>query len=401
MHPYTYSFLGPKKKVQFIDLPPFPEVRKKAPSYLFGYSASRLDGQGAEVAKRQIDYSLYASKYLRPEMDKLVRENLEKRGRTIGSLEPKLKTAQRMEIWGAEEADLLGFRILGRKKGQGLPFLGRPLVDSDTPASAPEDSQAETYLGFYPGGMQRTVYSGNGWNLRKTASIWRQVDYGVSISACGGPASHGGPHITNATFWDNRVLMRYLFRGRDLGECLLLSTGYVNWATSLVGDPLLHADLSKTIIDVTPPKAKKENISVDLTSAMGRLAGTLDVPVVNTKSEPEVAKLEVLYTKVGEKDPQISRWPIYSARPQVILRNLEPNATYSYQPILVDPYGNRTSLTDIDGPLHFKTGSLDQYKAFLKSATEGAKGFEIDLVGNHQMSEKGTISVEFFDLCNQ
>lgn len=395
MHPDTYSFLGKTKEVRFIDLPPFAEVRKNAPSYLFGYAASRLDGQGADVAKRQIDYSLYTSKYLRPEMDKLVRDGLNKRGRKIGSLAPKLKTAQRMEMWGAEESDVLGFRVLSRKKGQGVPFLGRPLEDSDTPNINPDNKQETQYVGFYPGGMERTVFSGNGWNLRKTASIWRQVDQGVSISACGGPASYGGPHITNATFWDNRILLRYLFRGRDLGECFLLSTGYVNWATSLLGDPLLHADLSRTMIDDIPPKVEKDDIKIDLTPAMDKFAGTLEVPVVHTKRGPEVATLEVFYSKADDQNPQVSRWPIYSAHPRVIVRDLEPGTTYSYRPILVDPYGNRTDLTEIAGPLYFKTGTLHRQKPFSKTASEGAKGFEIDLAGQHQLAVKGTIRVEF------
>jgi hypothetical protein len=395
MHPDTYSFLGERKEVRFLDLPPFGEVRKKVPPYLFAYAVSRLDGQGADVAKRQIDYSLYASKYLRPEMDRLVREDLRKRGRHIGTLAPKLETAEKMEMWGAEEEDVLGFRVLSPKKGQGLPFLGRPLEDSLTPGSGSDQSQAAPYVGFYPGGMERTVFSGNGWNLRKSAAIWRQVDQGVSISACGGPASYGGPHITNATFWDNRVLMRYLFRGRDLGECFLLSTAYVNWATSLVGDPLLHADLSTTVLDDTAPKVDKDHIKIEFTPAVDKFAGTLEVPVVHTKRQPEVAKLEVYYSKTGQQTPEVSRSPIYSTHPRVILRDLDPNTTYSYRPILEDPYGNRTDLSVMKGPLDFRTGSLPRRRPFSKTASQGAKGFEIDLSGRHLLTEKGTIRVEF------
>lgn len=395
MHPDTYSFLGGKKDVRFLNLPPFPEAREKAPRYLFSYAVSRLDGQGASVAKRQIDYSLYASKFLRPEMDRLVREKLEKRGRKIGTFSSKLKTAERMRKWGKDELDFLGFRVLPRTKGQGIPFLGRPLEDSDTSSSISDTEQEAQYLGFYPGAMQRTVFSGNGWNLRKTAAIWRQVDQGVSISACGGPASHGGPHITNATFWDNRILLRYLFRGRDLGECFLLSTYYVNWATSLLGDPLFHPDLSKTMIDNKPPRVDKDDIKIDLTPTMGKFSGTLEVPVFHTKREPEVVRLSVSYSKAGENNAQVSRWPIYSTRPRVILRDLQPDTTYSYRPVLVDPYGNRTDLTDVFGPLYFKTGTLHRKKVFSKSASQGAKGFEINISGQHQLTKKGTIRVEF------
>jgi hypothetical protein len=396
MHPDTYSFLGKKKEARFVDLPPFPEVRKKISPFLFAYGVSRIDGQGPRESKRQIDYSLYASKFLRPEMDRSVRENMKRRGKKIKNLPLRLKKAERFKDWGADEEETLGFRVLSRKRSQGVPFLGRPLEDVNGPILDSENNRQEQYMGFYPGGMERTVFSGNGWNVGRSASIWRQVDQGVSISACGGPASQGGPHITNATFWDNRILLRYLFRGRDLGECFLLSTCYVNWSTSLLGDPLFHPDLSKTIIDDTPPKvAKKEDINIKLIPAMGQYAGTLKIPVVTTKLDPEVARLKVFYSKEGENIARLSHWPIYSTQPQVILRNLEPDTTYSYRPILIDPYGNSIDLTDAFGQLSFKTSSLPDKNVSVKTAKRGEKGWEIDLSGLHQLTEHGTIRVEF------
>ncbi len=421
MHPDTYSFLGKKKDAQFINIPPFPEVRKKISPFLFAYGVSRIDGQGPREAKRLIDYSLYASKFLRPEMDRSVRERLKKENKDmIEDLPERLKKAERENRWGSDEQERLGFRVVSSRKRQGIlqgiPFLGRPPEDAVDGIGESKDEGNRNYSGFYPGGMDFTVHSSNGWNMGRSSPIWRQVDQGVTISACGGPAYGGGPHITNATFWDNRILLRYLFRGRDLGECFLLSTYYVNWSTSLLGDPLLHPDLSKTVLDETPPRvAKEEDIRIKLAEssklkaqsekgnsstiklkpAMYRYAGVITIPVISTKRDPEVARLKVFYSKEGENIEQVSHWPIYSTRPHVILRDLEPDATYVYRPVLTDPYGNSTDLTTIFGRLSFRTGPVSDRKVLVRKAKKRNKGWEIDLLRLRKLSEHGTIKVEF------
>ncbi|MBW2663668.1 MAG: hypothetical protein JRD93_17225, partial [Deltaproteobacteria bacterium] len=279
-----------------------------------------------------------------------------------------------------------------------------------------KDEGNRNYSGFYPGGMDFTVHSSNGWNMGRSSPIWRQVDQGVTMSACGGPAYGGGPHITNATFWDNRILLRYLFRGRDLGECFLLSTYYTNWSTSLLGDPLLHPDLSKTVLDETPPRVAKEEYiriklaessklkaqsekgnssTIKLKPAMYRYAGVITIPVISTKREPEVAMLKVFYSKEGENIEWVSHWPIYSTRPHVILRDLEPDATYVYRPVLTDPYGNSTDLTESFGQLSFRTGPVPDRKVLVRKAKKRNKGWEIDPLRLRKLSEHGTIKVEF------
>ena len=397
MHPDTYSFLGKKKESRFINIPPFPEVRKRVSPFLFAYGVSRIDGQGPREAKRLIDYSLYASKFLRPEMDSSVREHLKKVNKVkIEDLPDRLKKAEQENRWGSDEQECLGFRVLSRYGRHGIPFGGRPLEDSKNAILDSESNSQTKFLGYYPGGMNRTVISSNGWNAGRSAPIWRQVDQGVTISACGGPAYGGGPHITNATFWDNRILLRYLFRGRDLGECFLLSTYYVNWSTSLLGDPLLHPDLSKTVLDeATPTVAGRESIEIELEPAMGNFAGTMTIPVISTKINPEVAKLSVFYSKESENIEQTSYWPIYSTQPCVILRNLEPETIYIYRPVLTDPYGNSTDLTKIFGRLSFRTGPVSDRKVLVRKAKKRSKGWEIDLLRLRKLSEHGTIKVEF------
>ncbi|WP_300458604.1 hypothetical protein [Desulfobacula sp.] len=393
MHPDTYSFLS-KKDAAFIDLPPLPLKRKQLPQYFFAYGVSRLDGQGPTEAKRQIDYSLYGSKYLHPDMDIAVRKLQKKED--AGNLTDQYEKIDQDNVWGVSEEEALGFRVLSYYGGQGIPFLGRSLEDHYQIESPLEKTDKPKWSGYYPGGMDRAVYSGNGWNMGRGASIWRQVDNGVTISACGGPAYGGGPHITNATFWDNRILLRYLLRGRDLGECFLLSTLYVNWSTSLVGDPLYHPDLSQTIVDKASPRVRsKDDIKIKLIPVMGEYTGQLTIPIVSTKERPEVVTLELYYWEKDSRKENVSTWPIYSTRPKAILRNLEPDTIYFYRPVLRDPYGNVADVSKGFGPLQFKTGSKPETEMLTRNGKKSDKHWQINLLKRKFFSESGTLEVMY------
>ncbi|MDX9785215.1 MAG: hypothetical protein RBT11_00410 [Desulfobacterales bacterium] len=397
MHPDTYSFLGNKQPPEFINIAPLSEVRKHLPEFLFAFGVSRIDGQGPGEAKRLIDYSLYASKFLRPEMDAAVRRRLEKERKTkITAFPKKIALAEKENKWGNEELKALGFIPVSRHGKDGIPFLKRLWDDVPGVEDGRADAKEEaSYLGYYPGGMDRTVVSSNGWNMGRSADIWQQVDSGVTVSACGGPAYGGGPHITNASFWDNRILMRYLFRGRDLGECFLLSTYYVNWSTSLIGDPLYSPDLSKTILDNRPPEvASREDIQVTFVPTIGKIAGMMTVPVVSTKAAPEVATLRVYYAKVGQQQMRVGIWPIYSTRPHVILRDLEPETTYDFKPELTDPYGNRSNLADMSGAITVKTPGYQQ-EITRQSAKKRKNKWAFDFFKLPGVNEQGTIVITF------
>jgi hypothetical protein len=251
------------------------------------------------------------------------------------------------------------------------------------------------YEGYYPGGMDRGVISNNGWNMGRSAPIWKQIDKGVTVSACGGPAYGGGPHITNATFWDNRILMKYLFRGRDLGECFLRSTLYVNWSTSLIGDPLYHPDLNKTIVDNVSPEVDRAQISVSVVPSMGNYAGQLSVPVLSTINNPEVCLLQVFYSKKGSGIEKESSWPIYSTSPSVYLRELEPDSIYTYRIVLIDPYGNKSILADQLGDLSFKTGPSTTQKIEYRNAVKKGKHWESNILKLPDLKEHGTVEIDF------
>jgi hypothetical protein len=383
MHPDTYSFLRSKKEpIQDHAIPPFPIVRKEAPDYFFGYGVSRVDGQGPEQAKRLIDYALYASKYLRPEM--------------IHANNPSLDTDQkkndknldRTEIyqgksWGMADIPALGFEKKPGLGSRGIPFLKFKHDFSDN------------RFRYLPGGMDRVVNSANGWNGSRDQPIWRQTEQGVTVSACGGPAYGGGPHITNATFWDNRILMRYLFRGRDLGESFLLSTIYVNWSTSLLGDPLYHPDLSRTVVDRTPPLVQSEDdIEVSLYPTMGKHSAVITVPVQFSLENPEVALLDAYFRKKGETLEQSASSSIFSTQPRVVIKGLEADKIYKVRLVLTDPYGNKTDLSQQFGDLILPVGGK-KVKPAQKKALKRNESWVFEFLRMPKLAEQGTIQIVF------
>jgi len=390
MHPDTYNYLGGKKEVVFHKLPDFQTVRKKINNTYFAYGVSRIDGPGPEAAKRQIDFALYASKYLTPRMTDAFGQPASDPDSNKLTMSQKLRKAEQENLWGNEELDVLGFKFDENLRAR---FLGRIKA---VPPKGVLKTQPSLAGGYLPGAIDFTVISHNGWNIGRHAHIWQQVDRGVTVSACGGPAYGGGPHITNATFLDTRILFRYLFRGRDLGECFLLSTIYVNWSTSLLGDPLYHPDLSMTVADNHPPRVESmKDIDLKLLPSLDHYCGRLQVRLNHSEANPEVALIEVEVTDVGDTKTTTSRWPIFSARPYVYLRDLKPNTEYVCRIILTDPYGNRSDLADQLGPFHFKTPASSDETPKIVAAYQREKGWRVSLKRRKYFNEKGTIEIDF------
>lgn len=363
-HPDTYSFLRKSNKTPaFLAIQPLAERRKEAGKHFFAYGVSRIDGSTADEAKRIIDYSVYATRHLRPEMDCRVRESLKSTStKSITDLPMRLKNAA--TSWGNRELEQLGFGKATEYNDEGLPFLARPPSDGQgTCIGEKTDWRA---MGFYPGGMERHVKSENGLNY-KSAAIWQHLAKGVTVSAAGAPAYSGGPHITNATFWDNRILLKYLFNGRDLGECFLLSTMYVNWSTSLTGDPLMRAHLRETAIDQIPPRPAGAP-RVTFTTEFGAATAHVEVDLADSADNPELALLKVKARDAhGVGTTGIST--LYSRRPKVDVAGLKTGTAYTLTMDLVDPYGNRTELE----PFSLTVDSANYPRSILKKLLEKRK----------------------------
>ena len=359
MHPDTYSFLRrPPTKPEFLALPPFGDQRRSSP--WFAYAVSRIDGETAEEAKRLIDYAVYASTYLRPELDCRVRKTLHSQGkREIDDLPERLIRSE--NAWGKDELEILGFGRTSDFSAEGLPFLPRTPDDGTGGCADPADWKTS---GFYPGGIERRVTSSNGLNYKK-ADIWTHISQGVTASAAGAPASAGGPHITNTTFWDNRILLKYLLRGRDLGESFLRSTMHVNWSTSLIGDPLLHPDLARTILDRTPPKAAG-NATVTFAAGISSASATVAVDLADDPERPEVALLAVTAREEGGTLTRAVS-PLYSRRPRATIEGLKAGRKYTFALQLIDPYGNTTDLPPLPGA----SSGIDLGKTLIKRLLHG------------------------------
>jgi hypothetical protein len=225
-----------------------------------------------------------------------------------------------------------------------VPLLVRPAGDGFGTCDGKGRDWLQT--GFYPGGMERSVNSSNGLN-KKDAKVWKFLSQGVTVTAAGSPAGGGGPHITNTTFWDNRILLKYLFRGRDLGECFLRSIYHVNWSTSLIGDPLFHPDLGRTVMDTTPPEAAG-GLKVSWQPEAGKTVATTAVEVDTSAENPEVALLKVTCSSPdGKETAAVS--PLYGRRLAVEFKDLQPGVTYRFKGELMDPYGNHSPLPVVTG----------------------------------------------------
>lgn len=371
-HPYTYSFLGRDKNKPpvYYSIPPFPDRRKILPYYLHAYAVTRIDGNSVEEAKRIIDYSLYASRYLRPEMDCFIRKELKRDGKeSIEDLPERLRIVEEENLWGADELKKIGFRIVSTYENQGVPFMvmSKGTIEGNCDGTLPNWQET----GFYPGGMGRGVVSHNGWNNKKTAPIWQYLKKGVTVSACGAPAYAGGPHITSATFWDNRILLRYLFRGKDLGEAFLLSTIYVNWSTSLIGDPLMHPDLNETTIDTVAPSVSLKDISVKIDYDAGVYRATITSMLVHDHENPDVALLSVI-CRDAEKRSVTGATDLFSRRPSLHLEPLLPDTEYTCEAKFVDPYGNETVVPS----LKFKTEKISLGKRLIQGLQDIIKRYK-------------------------
>ncbi|KAF0221823.1 MAG: hypothetical protein FD174_154 [Geobacteraceae bacterium] len=342
MHPDTYySLRREKKPPEFHKLPSFSMQRKEIGRNFFAYGVSRIDGANPEEAKRLVDYAVYATAHLRPEIDCRVRSSLaEKGGQKLVNLSERLAMAEKKNLWGERELLALGFFLPSPSHDQGLPFLARSEGESGNLCSSGKPDWGKN--GFYPGGMGRKIISDNGLNFKK-AEIWRYLNKGVTVTAAGAPAYSGGPHITNATFWDNAILTKYLLRGRDLGECFLRATLYVNWSTSLIGDPLYHPDLNLTTIDSIAPKASDSAPDISFEETMEGVMATVSATLLDTDSEPEVAVLTV-HSKTKKGEESVYSSPLFSRRPQLVIEKLQPDTDYTIIASLTDPYGNTTTL---------------------------------------------------------
>jgi len=324
-----------------------PEFRREWGTR-FLYFGARIDARHPEIAKAQVDGALYGSRYLTPE---------------YGWFWAGTYGAARQ---GADELRYFEFR--DQPPAEPQPFeagrclfyfgdFGYSTEYADNPAKPP----VPFTRGFYPGSAAWAVRSMLGWQFRRQVSQLydgnsryseRMIDAGATVSAL---SAHGA-HDTSGTWPDEQVFYHHLLRGYELGECFLMSTVYLDWLLSFVGDPLYKPDLRLTAPDTAPPRvAAASDIAIEVQPADGRYWARLRPKLAVTPENPEMTDIAVSAWRAPEAKQTASDGR-FSRRPVAVLPDLDPDATYHYDLVLTDPCGNVFSSAKAFGDLTFKTG---------------------------------------------
>jgi len=300
----------------------------------------RIDGSHPEIAKAQIDSAIYASRYFTPSMGMCYH-----RYAGPAPIQPTVRS-------GLDELKELGF-TLQPQLNRPPDVVERPLLAGAPFADGPKyygDGMIIGWDGILPGGIAWAIKSNNGWkrnNDQFGTYFHKMIEAGATFTA--GLGGVGGAHITSASWFDDRVLFHHLFRGYQLGESLLMSTFYLDWVTAYVGDPLYSPNVLVNQPDTTPPLPSPAAPSVEVLPAKNSYCAIITVPLVQTPDNPEMAEIRASYPGIGGR--QTSRNWRFSARPQVILRNLAPGTPCKVDITLTDPYSNASEVSyGIDVP---------------------------------------------------
>ena len=295
-----------------------PELRRKLGDRTL-YGVTRIDARHPEIAKAQVDGALYGNRYLTPDL-----------GWYWAG-----RWAQAKD--GAEELKFLEFRGEApqapkpHEAGRVLFYFGDFGYGTDA-VDDPRQPGVPYPRGFYPGSVGYAVRSYLGWQMtRQVSQLYdhnsrypeRILDAGATVCTLSG---HGA-HDTSVTWWDDQVAFHHLLRGYDLGEVLLLSSIYLDWVRSDVGDPLYRPDLNKTVGDKTPPKvADAKHVAVHLGSADGRYWAIVRPRMAVTRDNPEMADIAVTYWRTPDDKRTAADWRALPAHAVRVGRSPEPCA---------------------------------------------------------------------------
>jgi len=378
-------------------IPHFTAAARRRFGDRFLYFASRIDARHPEIAKAQVDGALYGSRYLTPE---------------LGWFWSGTYAAARQ---GAAELRYFEFRGQPPAKPQPLE-VGRCLFYfgdfgySTAYAEDPAKPPVPYTRGFYPGSVAWAVRSLLGWDLHRSVSQFydvgsrypeRMIEAGATVCAL---SAHGA-HDTSVTWPDEQVFFHHLLRGYDLGECFLMSTVYLDWLLSFVGDPLYKPDLRRTVRDEAPPRvAAASDIAIEVQPADGRYWARFRPKLATTPDNPEMTDIAVACWRSPDARQTASDWR-FSRRPAAVLTALEPDATYHYDLVLTDPYGNAFSSAKALGDLTFRTGPPPPAKRVLLDVrlrpTPGiAAGLDVNMddpdpAKRKLLLDRGELHVEF------
>ena len=310
------------------------DQRAKWPKQCFLYWAMRIDGPTPEIAKGQVDGAVYGTRYFTPKMGTCYNR--------LAGPDP-IQPSVRM---GIDELKALGF-TLQPTLNKPPRVIERPQIMSSFFGGGPrylDEGEIAGQDGVLPGGIVYAIRSDNGWKRSDDqfgTYFQKIIESGATVTA--GLGAVGGAHITSASWWDDRILFHHLFRGYQLGESLLMSTFYLDWVTAYVGDPLYRPNVLENTPDTTPP-ALEGPITAELLPAKDSYCAVMRVALQQTPGNPEMAEMKVEYAAQGTQTDATAWCWRFSARPQVVLRNLKPGTTCHYTATFTDAYGNATQV---------------------------------------------------------
>jgi hypothetical protein len=391
-HPLYGSYAYDARRI-----PHFTQTVRRALGDRFLYGVTRIDGRHPEIAKAQVDGALYGSRYLTP---------------FLGWFWAGKWAKARL---GAEELRYLEFADkppedpAPQARGRCLFYFGDFGYGTDAVAD-PTAPGRPYWRGFYPGSVGYAVRSYLGWELRRNLSQLythnsrypeRILDAGATVCMLSG---HGA-HDTSVTWWDDQVAFHHLLRGYQLGEVFLMSSLYLDWVRSDVGDPLYRPDLHSTSADETPPRvASAEDLRLHLGTADGQYWARLRPAIETTRDEPEMTDIAVTFWRTPKEKHNVSNWRV-SRRPEVLLPDLEPASVYHYDVRLTDPYGNRFSSAHAFGDLTFATGPPPDARRMIAKLEyeppKDGKPSRVDVAALERVSkrpyltERGEMHIEF------
>ena len=337
----SYDFGAPR-------IPHFTAASRRQLGDRFLYVATRLDGRHPEIAKAQVDGALYGERHLTPFLGWY----------WAGKYASAPQAAFELKFFDFRDQPPAAPKPHERDR---VLFYFGDFGYSTRCAADPAKPPVPYTRGFYPGGVGYAVRSHLGWCMQRRVSqlytdptlyLERMLEAGVTGCAL---SAHGA-HDTSVTWPDDQVFFHHLLRGYTLGECFLISSLYLDWVQSHVGDPLYRPDLRHTNADETAPRvASRDGVAIELGKADGRYWARVRPKLAVEPGNPEMTDIAVTWWRKPDARHTVADWR-FSRRPHVVIPDLEPDAVTHLDVVLTDPYGNRFSSAAALGDVTIKTG---------------------------------------------
>jgi hypothetical protein len=327
VHPLAYE----DKKAPLDKIPAGPEFsvknRKNFPQRHL-YFVMRIDAPDPLTARGLIDRAAYATRFGSPTMGVVPGHEYPKSLERVGRL-----ASSKAGTWLLEK-DVRHLYYGGQGKNR-LELFRLP----------PGDGFFNTETSYLPGGIAGTVISHNGW---KKGEMIQDLARGVTATVGAAMVYRGAPHIHNQSWWDDEVFYPALYRGKTLGEALLMNQVHLGWIATFVGDPLYRLPLDPRKTGAGPIFDPETDVRIRVEQDKeGSLQVWLLVDLGSTPDVPQVAQL-----RAESEDGLTVACQTFEARPSVKLGEVGEACDARWKVEVIAPFGKSFSanvMIDCDG----------------------------------------------------